>query len=73
MEFTRKSSRSISLDNSIQLINQIIFNKNFEDIYTSVINNQVPSEIRSIAWRVFLKILHKDDYNSWIDKTKNNI
>lgn len=56
----RKSSigKSSLVDNSINLLNDIIYSKgDMEDISTLVINNNLPNELRSIIWRIFLKII----------------
>jgi hypothetical protein len=65
----RRSNRSISIDKSILLLNEIILNKSIDCLDGYVINNTLPDEIRIIAWKIFLGILPVDNPNSWVEIT----
>lgn len=73
MDRRRRSStgRSKILESSINLLSEFIKIRDLEDIYGLVINNSLPGEFRSTAWRIFLGILDKDDCNNWAKTTKS--
>ena len=73
MDNKRRSStgRSKILEISIMILSEFIKSKDLEDIYGSVINNTLPGELRSTAWRIFLGILNKDDSLNWAKTTKS--
>jgi hypothetical protein len=72
MDRRRRSStgRSKILESSINLLSEFIKTKDLEDIYGLAINNSLPGEFRSTAWRIFLSILNKDDSGNWAKTTK---
>jgi len=72
MDRRRRSStgRSKILESSINLLSEFIKTKDLEDIYGLAINNSLPGEFRSTAWRIFLGILNKDDCGNWGKTTK---
>jgi hypothetical protein len=72
MDNRRRSStgRSKILEASIMILAEFIKTKELEDFYGSVINNTLPGELRSIAWRIFLGILDKNDGQTWAKTTK---
>ena len=73
MDNKRRSStgRSKILESSINILSDFIQSKNLEDIYGFVINNTLPGEIRSTAWRIFLNILDMNDSGNWAKTTKD--
>jgi hypothetical protein len=72
----RRSStgRSTVIDNCITTLTELLNNNcNLEDISGMVINNTLPGEFRSIAWRVFLNVLpRKESPGEWVKATQAN-
>jgi hypothetical protein len=68
----RLSGRSISIENAIGLLKAAIETKSKNVFETDVLNNTLPNEIRSIAWRIFLNILPVDQStNDWVGIAKS--
>lgn len=65
--------KSDFIEYSILLIDNILLTKgDLSFIQKEMNNNTLPCELRSIAWRLFLKILPSHDMKSWIELTKSN-
>lgn len=75
----RRSSRNILdrgksdfIDYSMMLLENLLnTNGDITYIQNEMNNNTLPCEIRSIVWRVFLKILPKNDISKWVKITKD--
>jgi hypothetical protein len=65
----RTSGRSISIDNSILLLKDIMRKKSIDELDQYIINNTLPDEIRIIAWKIYLGILPIDQVESWFEIT----
>jgi hypothetical protein len=68
------TGRGNILENSIKIFNDLIQSKcDVEEISTYIINNTLPNEVRSIAWRIFLNILPREKTPfEWIEITRKN-
>ncbi len=75
----RRSSKKILdrgksdfIEYSMMLLENLLNTKgDITYIQNEMNNNTLPCEIRSIVWRVFLKILPKDDMSKWVKITKD--
>ena len=72
---TRRTSRGKSdfIEYSLLLLDNVITTQgSLSNIQFDMNNNTLPCEIRSIAWRLFLNVLPKQDSTKWIQITEKN-
>jgi len=68
------TGKSSSIEQSINIFSEMLKNNecDLEEILNMVLNQKLPNELRSIAWRIFLGILPKDKpFYEWYQITQN--
>jgi hypothetical protein len=76
MDYTRRRSstgKSSYIDLAIGMINDIkLKSTEFQNFVKASLDKTLFSEIRSIAWRIFLDILPVDKQNKWVEISREN-
>ena len=72
----RRSSkgRSSVMELSITILREILKDDrcDLEEITTMMLNNSLPNELRSMAWRIMIGVLPRDkNYYDWVEITQN--
>lgn len=73
MKNYHSKGKSDYIEYSLVLLDSAIREGNIEEIQAEMNNHTIPAELRSISWRIFLKILPiKDSLHTWISTTDQN-